>query len=274
MGGRPALTPTPTGAASFDAMTATPATEDELAFAAELAYQAGRLTLDWFGRSDLRVDRKADGSVVTEADHAAERLIREQLAERFPDDAVIGEEGTDSVGSSGRTWVIDPVDGTKAFTQGVPLFSTLLALVDAEGPALGVIHLPALDEMVWAGRGLGAYHNGTPCRVSDHASLEGAYVCTSGFSYWPRPELEHLLDAGVNLRTWGDAYGYTLVATGRAEAMIDPACFKWDIAPIAVIIPEAGGEFTDTDGERSWLSGSAVASNGRLHDDLLACFAE
>ena len=235
-----------------------------------MAVAAGDLTLEWFQNADLAVDRKDDGSPVTAADRAAERLIRERLADRFPDDTVIGEEEAETTGGSDRTWVIDPVDGTKAFTRGVPLFSTLVALVDDEGPAIGVIHLAGLGETVWAGRDRGAYHNGEPCRVSDHSRLEGAYVCTSGFSYWSRPHLERVLASGANLRTWGDAYGYFLVATGRAEAMIDPECFDWDVAPIAVIIAEAGGIFTDRDGHESWTSGSGVATNGLIHSGALA----
>jgi histidinol-phosphatase len=255
-------------------MTPAPVDEDEIRFAVELAAEAGRLTLEWFQRADLAVDLKTDGSVVTEADRAAERMMRERLHDRFPDDSVIGEEEDDAGGDSGRTWVIDPVDGTKAFTQGVPLYSTLLALVDHDGPAIGVINLPGLDEMVWAGRGRGAFHDGNPCRVSHRETVDGAYVCTSGFSYWPRPKLTRVLDAGVNLRTWGDAYGYALVATGRADAMIDPECFKWDVAAIAVIIPEAGGVFTDAAGNVSWLNGSGVASNGRIHDACLGWLAD
>jgi histidinol-phosphatase len=255
-------------------MTTAPADPEEIRFAVEVASEAGQLTLDWFQNADLAVDRKSDGSVVTEADRAAERLMRERIHERFPDDLVIGEEEEDAGGDSGRTWVIDPIDGTKAFTQGVPLYSTLLALVDHQGPAIGVIDFPGLSETIWAGRGRGAFHNGNPCRVSDRATVDGAYVCTSGFSYWPRSKLVRALEAGVNLRTWGDAYGYALVATGRAEAMIDPECFKWDIAPIAVIIPEAGGKFTDARGEISWLNGSAVGSNGRIHEDCIAWLAD
>jgi histidinol phosphatase-like enzyme (inositol monophosphatase family) len=251
-----------------------PALADEVRFAVDVTREAGRLTLDWFRRADLRVDRKTDGSVVTDADHAAERLIRDRLAARFPGDSVIGEEGDDRPGGSGRTWVIDPIDGTKAFTQGVPLYSTLLALIDEDGPVIGVAHLPGLDETVSAGRGLGAHHNGAPCRVSDRTALAGSYVCTSGFSYWPRHQLDRALDAGVNIRTWGDAYGYVLVATGRAEAMIDPACSGWDVAPMAVIIPEAGGVFSDATGDPSWSLGSGVASNGPHHADYLAWLAD
>ncbi len=249
-----------------------PADTDLLDFAVSLAREAGTLTLDWFQRADLAVDHKGDGTPVTAADLAAEIYIRERLTEAYPEDGIHGEEHGNVVGTSGRTWVIDPIDGTKAFTKGVPLYSTLLALVDEAGPAIGVIHLPGLDETVWAGRGLGCFHNGETCQVSDHDGLDGAYVMTSGFSYWPDGMIDHLIAGPSVLRTWGDAYGYTLVATGRAEAMIDPQANPWDVAPVAVIIAEAGGRFTGIDGTEgpdAWSSGSGLATNGRVHDDLL-----
>lgn len=249
---------------------ADPATLDD---AVRIARAAGELTLDWFRRADLTVDRKGDGSPVTAADLAAETLMRDELAAAYPADALVGEEHPDADGTSGRTWVIDPIDGTKAFTRGVPLYANLLALVDEHGPAIGVVNLPALGETVWAGRGLGAFHDGRPCRVSAHASLDGAYVMTSGFGYWPTDALDAVLASPAVFRTWGDAYGYSLVATGRAEAMIDPLANPWDVAPIAVIIPEAGGRYTTfdgMDGPDAWRTGSGVATNGAVHADLLA----
>ena len=241
-------------------------------FAVDAARRAGRLTLDWYQARGLSVTAKRDGSPVTEADYAAERFLRSEILATYPDDAIEGEEEGRVTGRTGRTWVIDPIDGTKAFAQGVPLFATLLALVDEDGPAVGVICLPALDECVWAGRGLGASWDGVPCRVSGHAGLEDSYVCTSGLSYWPDRALERVRAAGARVRTWGDAYGYALVATGRAEAMVDPECFDWDVAPMSVIVTEAGGRFSDTAGADDWRSGSAVATNGIVHDDLLNCF--
>jgi len=145
-------------------------------------------------------------------------------------------------------------------------------MIDEHGPAIGVIHLPGLDETIAAGRGLGATWNGRPCGVSDHAGLDGAYVMTSGFSYWPDDALGRVLESPAVLRTWGDAYGYALVATGRAEAMVDPLANPWDVAPIAVIIPEAGGTFSGFDGAMgtdAWRGGSGVATNGAVHADLL-----
>lgn len=248
-------------------------------FAVGAARQAGALTMEHFQQPDLTVERKPDGTPVTAADTEAERLLRGLIGNRFPDDPVLGEEGglekanQASPGGRGRLWVIDPIDGTKAFTQGVPLFSNLVALVDEHGPAVGVINLPALGECVWAGRGQGAWWNGEPCRVSERRGLGGSFLCTSGFSYWPAEARERLLGSGARVRTWGDAYGYALVATGRADAMIDPECSDWDVAPMAVIIAEAGGRFTDRSGSPDWRNGSGVGSNGRIHDEVLALFA-
>ncbi len=257
--------------------------QDLVNFAVEAAVSAGRLTLNWFQSRGLAVTTKQDGSPVTEADYAAERFLRSEITAAFPNDAILGEEeGTvgGATSETGRCWVIDPIDGTKAFAQGVPLFAVLLALVDARGPAVGVIHLPALNECVWAARGEGtrwcresatAPHAGEICRVSSRDNLNGAYVCTSGLSYWPERAFAQIRASRARLRTWGDAYGYALVATGRADAMIDPECRDWDVAPMSVIISEAGGRFSDVSGVDDWRSGSAVASNKILHEQLLEC---
>lgn len=248
-------------------------------FAVGAARQAGALTMEHFQQPDLAVERKPDGTPVTAADTEAERLLRGLISARFPDDPVLGEEGglekahPTAPGGGGRLWVIDPIDGTKAFAQGVPLFSNLVALIDEHGPAVGVINLQALGECVWAGRGRGAWWNGEPCRVSQRRGLNESFLCTSGFSYWPDTALKRLLGTGARIRTWGDAYGYALVATGRAEAMIDPECADWDVAPMAVILDEAGGRFTDRTGAPDWRNGSGVASNGLVHDEALTLFA-
>ncbi|HEY8548136.1 MAG TPA: inositol monophosphatase family protein, partial [Acidimicrobiales bacterium] len=143
---------------------------DLLNFAVDLARQAGEITLRWFARDDLDVESKADGTPVTAADRAAERFIREQLAEHHPDDTIVGEEEPVHEGSSGRRWILDPIDGTKAFTRGVPLYANLLALDDEHGPAIGVVNIPALGEVVAAGRGLGCFHDGVRCHVSTTAA--------------------------------------------------------------------------------------------------------
>lgn len=251
-------------------MSAAPADRRTLDQAVGIARAAGDLTLRWFRSADLDVERKGDGTPVTAADRAAERLVREALAVDFPDDAILGEEEAPVAGRSGRRWVLDPIDGTKAFTCGVPLYSTLLALEDEHGIAIGVIHLPALGETVWAGRGLGCWTDRGPARVSDQATLRGAYVMSSSFSHWAPGRVTALEQAGAVLRTWGDGYGYALVATGRVAAMVDPVVEPYDVGPMPVILAEAGGRFTDLAGGVGIEGGSGLGSNGALHDELLA----
>ncbi len=152
--------------------------------AVALLREAGDLTLGWFRSSSLAIERKGDGTPVTEADKAAERFLREQISARFPDDSIVGEEEDDVEGTSGRRWIIDPIDGTKAFTHGVPLYTNLLAVEDEDGPAVGVIHMPGLAETVYAGRGLGCFCNGEPARVSTRDRLAGSYLSSSAFEHW------------------------------------------------------------------------------------------
>lgn len=239
------------------------------------AHAAGDVTLEWFNSSTLHVDDKVDGTPVTQADRAAERRLRELITAEYPQDSVLGEEEQAYVGTSGRTWVIDPIDGTKAFTHGVGTYSNLLYLEDEHGPAIGIINLPALGETIAAARGLGCFFNGEPTGVSTRTELNGSYLSCTGFHMWTPEMFQRVQDAGLELRTWGDAYGYALVASGRVEAMFDPILAWWDIAALTVIIPEAGGTLTLADGssvpqgdiERDY---SALASNNVLHDELLA----
>jgi histidinol-phosphatase len=251
-------------------VTAPPIDQATLDTAVALLREAGDRTLSWFRATDLQVVRKGDGTPVTEADRDAERFLREQLAEAFPGDGVLGEEEPPTESTTGRRWIIDPIDGTKAFTHGVPLYSNLLALEDEHGIAVGVVNLPALGETVWAGRGLGCWSERGPATVSDHAELQGAYVMSSSFGHWPAGSVAALEAAGAVLRTWGDGYGFALVATGRAAAMVDPVVAPYDIGPMPVLLSEAGGCFTDLAGAATIESGSGVASNGHIHDELLA----
>lgn len=237
--------------------------------AVELVHEAGRITLEWFRRSDLDVDRKGDGTPVTIADRSTERFLREQITARYPDDAILGEEEAPTPGTSGRRWVIDPIDGTKAFTHGVPLYTNLLAIEDEHGPVVGIINVPALGEMVAAGRGLGCFCNGESVRVSDHRSLQGAYLSTSGLGPWDDAALDRVRSSALAVRTWGDGYGYVLVATGRVEAMVDPVVEYYDVAPMPVILEEAGGRFTDFTGAVTADGRTGIATNGHLHDDVL-----
>jgi histidinol phosphatase-like enzyme (inositol monophosphatase family) len=255
-------------------MTAPPVDPALLDLAVAVAREAGELTLGWFQTRDLAVDRKADGTPVTEADRSAERLVRARLAEHAPGDGVLGEEEPEAAGTTGRRWIVDPIDGTKAFTRGVPLYSTLLALDDEHGPALGVIVLPALGEVVYAGRGRGCWTGpDRPARVSTTAAVDGAYLMASGYSHWDDGDLLAVKHAGMVLRTWGDGYGYALVATGRADAMVDPVVERYDVAAMPVILAEAGGRFSSLDGRDGAGGGSGVATNGLIHDELLALLA-
>jgi len=245
-----------------------------MAEAVDLVRRAGELSLRWFGTSHLQVDRKGDGTPVTEADRAVERFLRQEITRSHPDDGIVGEEEGPKASASGRTWVLDPIDGTKAFTRAVPLYANLLALEDEDGAAVGVVNIPALGEMVWAGRGRGCYLNGAPAHVSEQATLAGAYLSSSGYEAWDEEALLAVKRAGAVLRTWGDGYGYLLVATGRVDAMVDPDAARYDLAPMPVILAEAGGAFSDLRGQMTTTGGSAVATNGHLHPHLLACLGQ
>jgi len=237
--------------------------------AVEITRKAGELTLEYFGSSGLTIDLKADGSPVTQADLRAEQLIRSHLGLRHPDDGIFGEEQAEKPSRTGRRWIVDPIDGTLAFTHGVGLYSNLLALEDEEGIALGVINMPFLGETVYAARGLGCFCNAAPARVSQRDDLSGSYLSTSCISNWEDAALVEVNRAGVELRTWGDGFGYALVATGRVEAMVDKDDKLYDLAPMPVIIGEAGGCFTDLSGEPTPYGGSGLATNGHLHDAFM-----
>ena len=239
-------------------------------FATTIAQEAGAHTLETFQSADLAVEGKGDGTPVTATDRGAERLLRQRISEAFPDDAIVGEEEADTEGTSGRTWILDPIDGTESFIRGVPLYGNLIAMEDQHGPAVGVINIPGLGECVSAGRGKGCFLNGTQVHVSNQTTLEGACLVTSGVDYWPSvTELEPFIQTGTVVRTWGDAYGYVLVATGRADAMIDPLVNRWDVAPMLTIFPEAGGLFTDFSGNITAQGGSAIAANPSLHQAII-----
>jgi histidinol-phosphatase len=258
-------------------MTIPPADPALLDWAVALTREAGQRTLRRFRAADLAVDAKGDGTPVTEADRDAEAYIRGELAAAHPDDAVLGEEHGGASGTTGRRWIIDPIDGTKAFMRGVPLYSNLLAVADEHGWAIGVINLPALDERVYAGRGLGCFQDdrhgeGRPAHVGPRSATP--FLMASGYTHWDETALLDVKRAGWALRTWGDGYGYALVATGRADAMVDPTASLWDVAPMPVILSEAGGRFTTADGDELVPDGptevSGVATNGDGHDELLA----
>lgn len=243
-----------------------------LEFALALARGAGDLTLKYFRRQP-ETSTKADGSYVTIADREAESYLRRQIAERFPDDGVLGEEEGEHKGRSGRRWIVDPIDGTFAFVHGVPFYGVLIALeIDGE-PAVGVVNIPALNELVGAATGLGCFLNGSPARVSSKSSLADSLLLATDFSACGRygfGRAAELLQARArSSRTWGDCYGYVLVATGRAEVMLDPVMNLWDCAPLLPIMEEAGGTFTDWRGERTINGGNSIATNGLLFEEVM-----
>lgn len=241
--------------------------------AVRVAREAGEITLSWF-ETDLDVERKADATEVTAADRASETYLRSRLGELTPDYGILGEEFGRTAGVLPYSWVLDPIDGTRSFVRSVPLYSVLVALYDeTEGePLLGVIHVPATGLTVCAARGSGCYRNSTGCRVSEVRDPAAALVLTTdAFDTLRRePEIaERLRSAGSPTRTWGDAYGYAMVASGLAEAMIDPVVSMWDVAAIKPIILEAGGVYTDCRGQATGLGTSALAGNPALHAYLL-----
>ncbi len=246
---------------------------DLLEFAVDLAERAGEITLRYF-QGRFAVETKADASPVTVADREAEVYIRQAIESRFPSDGIVGEEFGEARPEAGQRWIIDPIDGTYSFVRGVPLFGVLIALERRDEPVVGIIRLPALDETVAAARGEGCYWRGRRARVSDTSGLGGALCLATELR--PREDparvaaLERLVTAVGAARTWGDCYGYALVATGRADVMVDPAMHVWDCAALLPVIEEAGGRFTDWRGERTIRGADAVASNGLLHDGVLA----
>lgn len=244
----------------------------ELIEAAEaLARHIGAVALQHY-RGVLTVETKTDGSPVTIADREAEEAARAWVAARFPDDGILGEEFGETAGTSGRTWVIDPIDGTKSFVRGVPLWGSLVALVRGKEVLVGAAFFPAVDELVVAAPGLGCWWNGARARVSDTGTLAGATVLITDDRTFSRSALRegwHTLAAEAQIaRGWGDCYGYLLVATGRAEAMVDPIVNPWDAACFQPIIEEAGGVFTDLAGVPSAFKGTALATNAALADTI------
>jgi len=239
-----------------------------LDFAVETAYLAGRLTLGYF-QAGIRPDFKADQTPVTVADQKAEELIRGRIEKKFPDHAIVGEEFGESThkGASHR-WYIDPIDGTKAFTRGVPLYGVLLGLEIEGRVEAGVAYFPALDEMVAAATGLGCRFNGRPARVSSvekMADAVAAFTDPGSFAQYGRAEAWQRIGQAAYVRAgWGDAYGHCLVATGRAEVMLDAVVNVWDCAPFPPILKEAGGYFGDWSGNETIFANEAISANAAV----------
>ena len=229
-----------------------PSLNELLNVAVDAAYLAGRRTLAYFN-ADVAVETKSDSTPVTAADRESEQIIRQRIGRYFPTHAILGEEQGATAGDEDYRWIVDPLDGTKSFVHGVPLYGVLIGVEVKKRPAVGVIYLPALDEMVYAADGMGCKWNGRTARVSSVDKLSEALLTTTNlFRCMQRSDaFEKLVGQTRIQRGWGDCYGYALVATGRAEVMIDPALNAWDAGPMVTILREAGGRFTSWRGEET-----------------------
>jgi histidinol phosphatase-like enzyme (inositol monophosphatase family) len=252
--------------------TATEQLKHLLDFAVDIAREAGKITWRHY-QGSFAAERKADNSFVTIADREAEAYLRTRIAEAYPDDAILGEEEGEQSGSSNRRWILDPIDGTYSFVHRVPLYGVLIGLeLDGE-PVLGVVNLPALGELICAARGLGCFWNGEVGRVSATSALDQALLLSTDFGACEQhgfgPVVDSLQRQVQARRTWGDAYGHVLVATGRADIMLDPVMNVWDCAALLPILEEAGGTFTDWNGRRTIHGGNAISTNGLLFDRVM-----
>lgn len=252
---------------------------DDLTLALALADRADALTVARFGALDLRIDTKPDLTPVTDADRGVETELRGVLARERPDDGVVGEEFGGTATFSGRQWIIDPIDGTKNFVRGVPVWASLIALLQDGVPSVGVVSAPALRRRWWAAAGHGAFaavDGGTPRRltVSSVAQLASASLSFSSLSGWAdrgmRDRFIELTDELWRVRAYGDFLSYCLVAEGAVDVAAEPEVSVWDLAPLDILVREAGGTFTDLDGAAGPHGGSAVATNGLLHQQVLS----
>jgi len=259
-------------------MTSARGFSEDMRLAHVLADQADSISLDRFRAQDLKVDTKPDLTPVTDADRAVEEMLRITLSRARTRDAVMGEEfGT--TGHGPRRWVLDPIDGTKNFVRGVPVWATLISLFDGDEPVVGLVSAPALNRRWWAAKDVGAWtgrrlESATRCRVSDVTDLSDASLSYSSLSGW---EERGLLDSFLGLtrdvwrtRAYGDFWSYVLLAEGAVDIACEPEVSLWDLAALDVIVREAGGRFTDLSGVPGPSGGSALASNGTLHDAALA----
>jgi histidinol-phosphatase len=238
--------------------------------AAQAAWTAGRQTLAHFN-TGVAVEWKPDHSPVTVADREAERTLRGIINRYFPNHGILGEEYGEQLGSDPIRWILDPIDGTRSFARGIPLYGVQIGIEVMGEPVVGVIYLPVLDELVAAYRGGGCKLNGRPCHVSTVRDLDQALLLAHDLSLIKQrwSEFEAFSEQVQGVRNWGDCYSFLQVATGKAEMVLEPRMSSWDNAPLLTILEEAGGRFTDWQGQRSIHSGDAIASNGHFHALLL-----
>jgi len=259
-------------------MTDSAAVADRLQFALAASARAEELVLRYFLKDDLQVDLKSDQSPVTAADRGAEELLRREILSAYPDDSVLGEEFGETTGTSGYRWILDPVDGTKSFVHGTPLFGMLIGLQQNGENVAGICRLPAVQEVIYAQRGRGAWwQRGTapviPARISSVQTLPESLFCytaVEGFQEIDRVDVLDALSRRVRLsRGWGDCYGHMLVATGRAEIMVDPLLAEWDACALIPIVEEAGGVFMDWQGRSTAVGGNGISVVPALKEELL-----
>ncbi|MFI5245331.1 MAG: histidinol-phosphatase [Gemmatimonadales bacterium] len=233
----------------------------------ECAELAGAVALAHY-RTNVAVEWKDDGSPVTAADRSAEEAMRGWIRARFPADGILGEEFGEEGGTSGRRWVVDPIDGTKSFVRGVPFWGSLVAVVEGGRVLAGAASFPATGEIIAAAVGCGSWHNASRAAVSTVADLSAATVLITDDRAFASPSRreawKRIWEVAAVSRTWGDAFGYLMVATGRAEVMLDPRINAWDIACFLPIVEEAGGVFTDLRGAVTAFGGNSVATNAAL----------
>ena len=255
------------------------AVRDDVALALRLADQADAVTMERFGALDLHVDTKPDLTPVTDADRSVEEALRDTLSQQRPGDSVLGEEFGGTAVFAGRQWVIDPIDGTKNFVRRVPVWATLIALLEDGVPVAGVVSAPALQRRWWAGNGEGAFTSfaGEPPRrisVSSVADIESASLSFSSLSGWAerglRDRFIDVTDAVWRVRAYGDFLSYCLLAEGAVDIATEPEVSLWDLAALDIVVREAGGAFTNLAGAAGPHGGSAVATNGLLHEAVLA----
>lgn len=252
-------------------MSTEPSLRKALEVAVDAAQSAGAIVLRHF-RDGVTAETKKDGTPVTIADRESERELRRVIGKAFPTHTILGEEDGLSEGDGDYRWILDPIDGTKTFVAGVPLFGVLVGLEVRGDPVVGVVHLPALNETIAAARGEGCNRDGWPCHVSTTPRIEDALIVTTSPRQCRRdaPRYAELADRAKFERGWSDCYGYTLVASGRADIAVDNRLSPWDLCAIVPIVEEAGGRVTDWRGERTIHGKTVLITNGLLHDEALA----
>jgi len=247
------------------------------AFIERIAREAGAITMKYYNSPSLRIETKSNDTPVTQADKQAEEYLRSEIKKHFPNDSIIGEEFGDVNGTADVRWILDPIDGTKTFIRGVPFYGTLIAREEGDTVTHGCVYLPALNELLYAERQKGCWWNGARCHASSIDEVDKISLVTTDHKRLEkclgRDTISNLIEVVSLYRTWGDCYGHVLVATGRADLMLDAKCAVWDIAPFAVIMDEAGAHYESFSGERTIRGGDLITCNAALAPRLPSLLA-